>query len=103
MNPLSLVIFGASGDLTSRKLIPSLFDAAMKVRLEAEAQIVGVARSPMTDDQFREHLLPQAKKNAGPRWDDARWREFANVIHYVQGDATTPAGIGAVKKWLDQR
>jgi glucose-6-phosphate 1-dehydrogenase len=103
MNPLTLVIFGASGDLTSRKLIPSLFDAAMKVRLEAEAQIVGVARSPMTDDQFREHLLPQAKKNAGPRWDDARWREFANVIHYVQGDATTPEGLAAVKQWLDQR
>ena len=75
----------------------------MKVRLEAEAQIVGVARSPMTDDQFREHLLPQAKKSAGPRWDEARWREFAKMIHYVQGDATTREGIAAVKQWLDQR
>jgi glucose-6-phosphate 1-dehydrogenase len=103
MNPLTIVIFGASGDLTARKLIPSLFDAAGKVRLEADVQIVGMSRSAMNDDQFREHLLPQAKRASGAKWDDGRWREFAKFIHYVAGDATKPDGLSALQKWLQGR
>src|SRR5438034_6996901 len=99
MNPLTIVIFGASGDLTARKLIPSLSDAAGKLRLEADVQIVGVSRSAMTDDQFREHLLPQAKQASGAKWDDGRWREFAKLIHYVSGDATKQEGLAALQDW----
>jgi glucose-6-phosphate 1-dehydrogenase len=103
MNPLTLVIFGASGDLTARKLIPSLFDAAGKLRLEADIQVVGMSRSSMSDDQFRDHLLPQAKKASGDKWDDGRWREFAKLIHYVPGDATKPEGLALLKQWLKSR
>ena len=54
--PLTVVIFGASGDLTSRKLIPALFNLARHGRLPAEAKIVGVARTAYSDDAFREEL-----------------------------------------------
>ena len=61
-NPLTLIIFGASGDLTARKLIPSLYNLALKKRLPPELAIVGVARSPFTDDNFREKLAPAARE-----------------------------------------
>ncbi len=51
--PLTVVIFGASGDLTSRKLIPALFNLAQKGRLPAEVKVLGVSRTPFTDDAFR--------------------------------------------------
>ena len=58
--PLTVVIFGASGDLTSRKLVPALFNLARRGRLPAEARIVGVARTAFSDDAFREFLVRQA-------------------------------------------
>ena len=67
MNPLTIVIFGASGDLTVRKLIPALFGAALKGRKRQDVRIVGMSRSPMSDDQFREHLAPAAKAGRWPR------------------------------------
>src|SRR5262245_51356615 len=97
MNPLTIVIFGASGDLTARKLIPSLFDADGKGRLPADAQIVGVSRSAMSDDRFREHLAPMAKEAAGPTWDDGKWQAFARRLHYVAGDATAADGLERLK------
>src|SRR5690348_3682987 len=54
--PLTVVIFGASGDLTSRKLVPALFNLYQKGRLPAETQVLGVSRTPFTDDAFRNHL-----------------------------------------------
>jgi glucose-6-phosphate 1-dehydrogenase len=103
MNPLTIVIFGASGDLTARKLIPSLYDAASKSRLPVDAQIVGLSRTAMTDDQFRERLKPKVQKAVGQNWDEARWQEFAGLIHYVAGDATQPDGLAKLRDWLQKR
>ena len=60
--PLTVVIFGASGDLTSRKLVPALFNLYQKGRLPAEAQVLGVSRTEYTDDAFRDHLFGKAKE-----------------------------------------
>jgi glucose-6-phosphate 1-dehydrogenase len=100
---LTIVIFGASGDLTARKLVPALFEAFRKNRLPADTQIVGVSRSPMTDDQFREHLVGGAKEAAGKQWDDAKWKEYASLLHYVAGDAAAAGGLNALRDWLRQR
>ena len=58
----TIVIFGASGDLTSRKLIPALFDNHRKGRLAERTRIVGVSRTEMTDDVFRTRLFDSARK-----------------------------------------
>ncbi len=100
---LTIVIFGASGDLTARKLVPALFQAFGKGRLPAGAQIVGVSRSPMTDDQFRAHLINGAKEAAGKAWDEGKWREFAGRLHYVAADAAAAGGLAGVRDWLRQR
>ena len=56
--PTALVIFGASGDLARRKLLPAIYQLARGQRLPARFYVLGVARTPMTDDQFRQHFTP---------------------------------------------
>jgi glucose-6-phosphate 1-dehydrogenase len=84
--PCVIVIFGASGDLTQRKLIPSLYDLFRQNALPERTVIVGVSRTPMTDDAFREALLPSAQKFA-TGFDPAIWKRFAQSVHYQPGDA----------------
>src|SRR5262245_55167081 len=102
MNPLSLVIFGASGDLTARKLVPALFQAFTKGRLPGTFRIVGVSRSKLSDDQFRTHLVTWVKDAVGRAWDEAKWRDFAGRLFYVPADATAAGGLDGLRAWLEQ-
>jgi len=102
-SPLTVVIFGASGDLTSRKLIPALYNLALKGRLPAEAKVLGVARTPYSDDAFRDHLTPKVQEaitGAGDLFDPAKWAEFAKRIHYVAADATKAEGLQPLQDWF---
>jgi glucose-6-phosphate 1-dehydrogenase len=90
-DPCILVIFGASGDLTHRKLIPALYDVSRKGGLPARFAIVGVSRTPMTDDQFAAKMLASFKEATGHPVDRAAWDAFARCLHYYAGDAADPA------------
>jgi glucose-6-phosphate 1-dehydrogenase len=84
--PTALVIFGASGDLTRRKLLPALYQLSRGQRLPTHFTVVGVARSEMTDDQFRQQLHENLKEFAGvPRPDDVSLA-LARRLYYVQGE-----------------
>jgi glucose-6-phosphate 1-dehydrogenase len=90
-DPCILVIFGASGDLTQRKLIPALYDlsrgdAAAFGRLPDRFAVVGVSRTPMSDDDFRAKMRESARQYA-ENFDDASWARFAKLLHYHTGDA----------------
>jgi glucose-6-phosphate 1-dehydrogenase len=99
--PLTIVIFGASGDLTWRKLIPALFNLAQKGKLPPEARIVGVARTKYSDDDYRKELEPKVKEILpGSQFDAAKWAEFARRIHYVATDATQPGGCKPLADWF---
>src|SRR5438045_2832564 len=63
--PTALVIFGASGDLTRRKLLPAIYQLARGQRLPARFNVLGVARSPMTDEEFRRQFHAGLKEFAG--------------------------------------
>ena len=67
----TMVIFGASGDLTSRKLIPALYRLFERGRLPADTRIVGVSRSQFTDAAWREQLTESTKKFLGQAFDEA--------------------------------
>ena len=82
----TVVIFGASGDLTRRKLIPALFNLYCKDRLPRKWQIMGVARTEWSDDEFRERMESGVKQFAPEKWDPARWAEFSRNLHYQPGD-----------------
>src|SRR5215471_15835729 len=82
--PLSLVIFGATGDLTHRKLIPALYNLACDHLLPQKMAIVGFGRSSREQDQFRQGLR-DAVAGEGMRIRDDEWRQFADRITYLQG------------------
>ena len=100
--PLTVVIFGASGDLTARKLVPALASLHRKGRLPDGAKVLGVARTPYTDQQFRDQLAEFQAKNS-KTFDRAAWQGFAENLHYVSADVTKPGGIDPVRAWFDAR
>jgi glucose-6-phosphate 1-dehydrogenase len=102
MSALTIIIFGASGDLTARKLIPSLFRSHCKGRLPAELRIVGVARSPFSDGAYRDKMAEAIQEFAKGDWQAQRWPEFAQRLFYVQGDAAKPEGVKPLQAWLAQ-
>ena len=75
--PLTIVIFGATGDLTGRKLLPALYHLFSKGRLPEEARIVGVARSPLSDSQFRDKMAGSIREQSPGDWKAERWEQFA--------------------------
>ncbi|MCX5658875.1 MAG: glucose-6-phosphate dehydrogenase [Planctomycetota bacterium] len=97
VSPCQLVIFGASGDLTKRKLIPSLYDLFIGKMLPEHFAVLGVSRTPMSDDQFRDHLLESARKFIHGL-DEAKWREFAQMIYYHPGDSVLPEAFEGIRK-----
>ncbi|MDD2241215.1 MAG: glucose-6-phosphate dehydrogenase [Kiritimatiellae bacterium] len=95
----TIVIFGASGDLTHRKLIPALYHNRKKGRLWDRTRIVGVARRDWTDAYFRERLRDAVKK-AGGRFDDATWHDFIQRVWYVQADIEAPGDYAELEQRL---
>ncbi|MBX3386910.1 MAG: glucose-6-phosphate dehydrogenase [Phycisphaeraceae bacterium] len=104
--PCVVVIFGASGDLTHRKLIPSLFDLHRSGALPDKTIVLGVSRTPMSDENFREKLSPSVKKfsavaseSSGGGWNAAAqsaWESFARRVHYFAADAASPDSALAI-------
>jgi len=84
--PHSIVIFGASGDLTSRKLIPALFRLFNKNKLPKESRIVGVSRSPFEHQQWRDSLRETTAQYVGDQFSDESWEAFSQNLFYHQGD-----------------
>ena len=100
--PHAIVIFGASGDLTSRKLIPALYRLDCKGRLPQPTWIVGVARSEFTDSAWRDKLAESTAKFAGSEFDPASWQSFAEKVHYYRGDVTSGEDMTRLASYLDE-
>ena len=82
-----IVIFGANGDLTKRKLLPALYRLAFDRRLSAGFAIVGISRTPMTDDAFREKMRASVEEfSEDTKLDPDVWAAFARGLYYVNGD-----------------
>src|SRR5262250_2153114 len=85
--PCAIVLFGASGDLAKRKVIPALFDLAAHDSLGERYSIVGFARTAMTDESFRATAGEAAKTiSEGGPIDPSKWNEFADKLCYSPGD-----------------
>ncbi|HEX4899319.1 MAG TPA: glucose-6-phosphate dehydrogenase, partial [Pyrinomonadaceae bacterium] len=80
-----LVVFGASGDLTRRKLMPALFHLACEGCMR-EFQILGVGRNEMTHEEFRRMMREGARELGKLEVGDDQWNEFAQRLHYIAGD-----------------
>src|SRR5258706_5051172 len=100
LDPFSIVIFGASGDLTARKLIPALYHLFKEKQMPATFRVIGFARREKTDASWRKELRTALDSFSRTKpVDDKVWAAFAENIHYCVGDLTDDA---AYKKLGDQ-
>jgi glucose-6-phosphate 1-dehydrogenase len=85
--PCAVVIFGANGDLTKRKLLPSLYRLAYERRLPQGFAVLGISRTAMSDDDFRSKMEASVKEFLeNSPFDQALWDDFARGLFYVAGD-----------------
>src|SRR5580700_5366725 len=100
--PCQLIIFGASGDLTNRKLLPAIYNLAQSDLLPPSFNMVGFARNPMKEDDFRSCLRKAVATSGDVRVrDDAVLEELAARTNYVPGDFHDPAAYDRLKTALD--
>lgn len=90
--PCSLVIFGATGDLTHRKLVPALYNLAADGALPPTINVVGFARRNKSDENFRKELEEAARKYSRQSINDELWAGFASSISYHRSDFDDLAG-----------
>ncbi len=104
--PLILVIFGASGDLTARKLVPAVYKLKQQRRLPPELTIVGVARRDWSHDYFREQMRLGLENYAQGVGAEEIWQDFAQGLFYCAADMDDPKGyqrLNALLSELDQK
>jgi len=96
---VSVVIFGASGDLTRRKLIPALYSNYRKGRLERVRRVVGFAQTEWTDEDFRA-AMSDAVREFSDTFDQATWDRFAQLLFYHAGDLNDPPSFQRLERNL---
>jgi glucose-6-phosphate 1-dehydrogenase len=100
ISPQCLVIFGASGDLTHRKLVPALFELFRQRRLPSEFAVLGCARRPWSDEEFRQKMEAAMSKVIAD--DPAAWRNFAPCLFYEPVDLEKNEDVVRLGKRLEQ-
>ncbi|HUT10030.1 MAG TPA: glucose-6-phosphate dehydrogenase [Thermoguttaceae bacterium] len=98
----TVVIFGASGDLTSRKLVPALYELYRKGRLPEQTRIVGFSRTKFSHEAWREKLAESTAHFAAETFDRALWETFAPAIYYHPGDIGNPEDFDLLGRLLDE-
>ena len=103
MPPSVVIILGATGDLTHRKLVPALLSLSTDKLLPTPFFVVGFARRDYSDDTFKQGLFEASKEHARIKSTNATsWQQFASNIHYVQGAFDDAKGYSNLKDFLDK-
>jgi len=100
--PCAIVIFGATGDLTHRKLIPALYNLAADGELPPAVAVIGFARRPKTDQEFRNELGETTKQFSRQEVRDDIWKTFSQSISYHQSEFGDERGYQSLARRLDQ-
>ena len=98
--PAAMVIFGVSGDLTSRKLMPALYDLAVGQPLPEGFSVVGVSHRNWSDEEFREKMREAVTASARTPVTEDAWQGFAKGLSYVRGDFDDPETYGRLGERL---
>jgi glucose-6-phosphate 1-dehydrogenase len=99
--PQALVVFGASGDLAKKKIIPALYELAVRVLLPETHRIIGVATTEWDDDGFRRHARLAVEEFARTPIDEGVWEGFSRSLSYVAGSFDKPEAMRALTTQLD--
>ena len=100
--PCNLVIFGITGDLAARKLVPALYNLYLRDLLPAGFAIVGAGRQEMTDDEVKAALRTACDKFSRTKPSDETWAHFADLISYAGGDFAGEGIYGQIAQKLEQ-
>ncbi|MCA1593331.1 MAG: glucose-6-phosphate dehydrogenase [Acidobacteria bacterium] len=101
--PCAIVIFGASGDLARRKLIPAIYRLVQQRLLPAEVAIIGLARTEMTTDEFRSKMRDAVVEFSEDKSvDEEVWNSFAQAMQYMPGDIHNPDDFRKIRELLEQ-
>jgi glucose-6-phosphate 1-dehydrogenase len=105
--PCALTIFGASGDLTHRKIFPALYSLAFRRLLPERFGVVGVARTEMTDEEFRARMEVAVKEHSRDEFREDVWRGLAEATYYVSTDFADDTGedhvLGCLNRLDEER
>lgn len=100
-DPCAIVIFGASGDLARRKLIPALYELAVNACLAPRFVVVGFARTPLTDDAFRDTCRQALLDSGAGPLDDRIWEAFGGSLFYQAGSYDNPVSYAQLAARLE--
>src|SRR5881275_2409007 len=100
--PCAIVIFGATGDLTHRKLIPALYNLAADGELPPAVTVIGFARRPKSDEEFRKELAETTKQFSRQDVREDIWKTFSQSLFYHQSEFEDESGYQSLAKRLDK-
>ena len=100
--PCCIVIFGATGDLTMRKLIPALYNIAADGELPPAVAVIGFARRKKTDEEFRKEQEESTRKFSRQAVRDEIWKSFAQGLFYHQSEFEDESGYQSLAQRLDK-
>ncbi|MDY6947556.1 MAG: glucose-6-phosphate dehydrogenase [Pseudomonadota bacterium] len=103
MQPLptfDLVLFGGTGDLAMRKLLPALYRRKAAGYLSPKSRVLGVARSDLSREQYLAQVQSSCQTHLGKDYDDKRWAEFAQHVDYLKVDASSPDDFAGLAEKL---
>src|SRR6185436_2349480 len=101
-DPCAIVIFGATGDLTKRKLIPALYRLWCQNLIGTGFAVIGAARTPMSHDDFRKTMREAIQEFSEERPDEVEWGNFASMLFYNATDVKDPGSFERLKGLLEQ-
>ncbi len=101
MDPFVLIIFGISGNLAQNKLLPALYDMINKGILTDQITILGSARKPIGEQEFKELIITSIKNNRTDTYDIDAAKRLTEITHYIQGDLTNADFYSRLKIKLD--
>ena len=101
VQPFDYVVFGATGDLTKRKLIPALYHRFKDGQFDEQSRIIGVSRTKWTDADFQKAAREDIEKFVEPAYQDEKTIErFVSIFSYVANDVNDPAKWGDLRRVL---
>ena len=101
-DPCVLVVFGATGDLSHRKILPAVYNLRRAGLLPQESTVLGFARRPYTDEKYRDEMHEAARRFSRNPVEPAVWEDFADGIHYQRGNFDETASYRALAERLEQ-
>jgi glucose-6-phosphate 1-dehydrogenase len=102
VDPFDCVVFGGSGDLAERKLLPALYHRQVEGQFLEPTRIIGASRSPLSDEEYRTFARDALREHLKPgEYNDAEVERFCKRLFYIPVDAKSDQGWDKLKKLLD--